>query len=122
MSLPQNASVSFKIKRTSTSGSGGIFLNFVDSSHTYFVGNWASALDNGLLIRNTGSSSNIIDQRCSNVVLNKEQVIEVTYDGETWTYSLDDEVKTVSANYIPTTLSNIDINQGTMTDLIIKPL
>lgn len=104
------------------STSGGINIQLIDSSHTYFVGNWASDGTNGLLIRNTGSSTNLVNQTCSNITANTEYTLGVTYDNGDWTYFKDNEVKSFSANYTPTKINIIQVQQGTIKDLIIKPL
>ena len=125
--VPQNGSVSFKINhKTIASGGGGCFVQLVDSSHTYFVGNWASNGTNGLLIRNTGSSSNLVSlQPTATVQGNTEHYIEATWNNGTWTYTLDTETVTGNGNYTPTSLKTIEIRPSDgsyLIDLIIKPL
>jgi len=121
--LPSSALISYKMSKPRIDGSsGGISIHLIDSSHTYFVGNWASDGHNGLLIRNTGSSSNLVSQTCSDITANTEYTLGVTYDNGDWTYFKDNEVKSFSANYTPTKLNIIQIQQGTIKDLIIKPL
>jgi len=123
ISLPSKASISYRMSKPRIDGAyGGISLELIDSSHTYFVGNWASNGMNGLLIRNTGSSSNLVNQTCSDFSANTEVVLGVSYNNGSWTVFKDDEVQSVTANYTPTTLNIIRIQQGTMKDLIIKPL
>lgn len=103
-------------------GYGGINIQLIDSSHTYFIGNWSSSGENGLLIRNTGSSSNLVSKQCSNISANTEVLLGASYNNGSWTVFKDDEVQSVTANYTPTTLNIIQIQQGTIKDLIIKPL
>ena len=94
------------------------YMYFPYSVRPNFYGNGM----NGLLIRNTGSSSNLVNQTCSDFPANTEVVLGVSYNNGSWTVFKDDEVQSVTANYTPTTLNIIQIQQGTMTDLIIKPL
>lgn len=123
ISLPPNASISFRMSKPRIdSTSGGINLVLSDNSHSYFMGNWASDGNNGILIRNTGSSTNLVDHRCSRISANTDYLLGVTYDNGSWTVFKNDEVISFTANYTPTTLSKIEITQGAMKDLIIKPL
>ena len=121
--LPSSALISYRMSKPRIdSSSGGVNIQLTDASHTYFIGNWSSGGDNGVLIRNTGSSSNIVDQRCSNISSNTECILGITYDEGDWTYFKNNEVKSFSANYAPTKINIIQIQQGYMKDLKIKPL
>ena len=121
--LPSSALISYKMSKPRLDGAyGGINLQLIDSSHTYFVGNWSSQGNNGLLIRNTGSSTNLVSQTCSDVTANTESLLGITYDNGAWPYFKDNEVKSFSANYTPTKLDIIQVQQGTIKDLMIKPL
>ena len=123
ISLPSKAIISYKISKPTVTGyQGGVNIQLTDSSHTYFVGNWASDGTNGLLIRNTGSSSNLVDQRCTGISANTEYLMGITYNEGSWTYFKDNEVKSFSANYTPTTINIIQIQQGYMKELKIKAL
>lgn len=126
ISVPSSAQITYKMIKTGTvSGKGGCNLLLQDnSSHDYYIGNWATSTDNGVLIRNHGSSSNLVDQRCSGIIVNTQHLIGVTYDNNgNWTYFKDNEVKSFTANYIPTKITTIDNGQqSTMTDLKVKPL
>ena len=94
-----------------------------DGSHTYYVGNWASDSTNGFLIRNNGSSSNLVSQKAENIPYNTEVEITCEYDNGEWIYSANGDSISFTANYTPTMLTNITIQATcTMKDLIIKPL
>ena len=121
--LPSKASVSFLMsKPVIGSGAGGVNIQLTDSSHTYFVGNWSSDGNNGLLIRNTGSSTNLVNQQCTAISANTEYLMGVTYNNGSWTYFKDTEVKSVTANYTPTKINVVQIQQGYMKDLKVKVL
>jgi hypothetical protein len=120
--LPSSALISFRMIKPTLSGGGGVDVELIDSSHTYFIGNWSSWGANGVLIRNTGSSTNLVNQTCTDISANIEYLMGVTYDNGDWTYFKDNEVKSFSANYTPTKLNKIDIQQGYMKELKIKPL
>lgn len=124
IALPNSAEISFKMSKPRITGSyGGVHLEFVDNtSHTYFVGNWASAGENGFLIRNAGSSSNLVALLGTHIAANTEYLLGVTYKDNAWTYFKDNEISSGTANYTPTKISVIHIQQGTMKDLKIKPL
>ena len=105
-------------------GSNGISIQLQDATHTYFIGNWASTLENGVLIRNTGSSTNLINQRVANIPSDIEVDIKVEYNNGQWKYTGNNNTVTFSADYTPLKISTIENNRGSsyMKDLIIKPL
>ena len=121
--LPSSAVISFDMIRTSmVSGTGGCNILLADSSHTYYVGNWSSYGNNGVLIRNTGSSSNLVSQTVSNLVENTDYTITLKYDNGDWEYSANTDKVTFSASYTPTKITKLDKGNGVMTNLKIKPL
>ena len=121
ISIPSNAEISYTMKHI---GNNGICIQLQDSSHTYFIGNWASSYANGVLIRNTGSSSNLVDKRVSDIPSSTEVDISVSYDNGNWVYSANGENISFTANYTPTKISVIENNKGNsyMKDLKVKPL
>ncbi|WP_405296353.1 hypothetical protein [Methanobrevibacter sp.] len=125
ISVPSSAQITYKMIKTGIGANkGGCSLLLQDnSSHDYYIGNWSSDAYNGVLIRNRGSSSNLVDQRCSDIIVNTQHLIGVTYNDGSWTYFKDNEVKSFTANYTPTKITTIDNGQqSTMSDLKVKPL
>lgn len=124
--LPSDFEMSFNLKRTNGTtnnyGLGYILLN--DGSRTYYVGEWGSLGQNGLLIRNNGSSSNIVNERCTDIANNTPTNIYYEYDNGLHTYMKDNETKTYNnSTYHPTEIREFGV--GTMmsfTNLKIKAL
>lgn len=109
--MPENGIISFKVKKLaiqSSGGGGSVELN--DDTHTYFLGNWASNGLNGFLLRNTSSSSNIINKQLSNLTARTEPyLITVIYrDTGEWEYKLDNESITFNCDYTPLVCNKIE--------------
>lgn len=121
-SIPSKARISYTMKHIGSSG--GVSLLLQDDSHNYYVGNWSSNYENGVLIRNIGSISNLVSQTAPNIPSNTEIEVICEYDNGQWKYTSNGNIITFSANYTPTKLVSIDIASGQsyMKDLIIKPL
>ena len=104
---------------------GGVSLLLQDSSHNYYIGNWSSTGSNGVLVRNIGSTQNLVSQTVADLSYNVEHTIRCKYDNGSWEYNMDNNKKTFSANYTPTKLVTIDITSNTqsyMKDLLIMKL
>ena len=119
-SIPSKAKISFNMKHIDN----GVYLLLQDDSHDYYVGNWSSNLNNGVLIRNIGSSSNLVSQTVANIPSNTEIEVICEYDNGQWKYIANGNIITFSANYTPTKLVMIGISgqSSYMKDLIIKQL
>lgn len=111
-------SVTYKMKHTSN----GVYFNMADGNHTYFVGNFSSSGGNGVLIRNNGSSTNLVLELATDISLNTEYDVTITFDEGVWKYNHGNGEMTVTAtSYIPTSISKFDIG-GYIHDFILKPL
>ena len=119
--VPSKASIEYTMKHI---GSDGISIQLQDATHTYFIGNWSSLLMNGVLIRNTGSSSNLVSQTVADIPSDIEVLIKVEYNNGQWKYTANNNTAIFSANYTPLKISTVENNRGSsyMRDLIIKPL
>ena len=104
---------------------GGVSLLLQDGSHNYYIGNWSSTGSNGVLVRNIGSTQNLVSQTVSDLSYNVEHTIFCKYNNGSWEYAANNNNKTFSANYTPTKLVTIDITSNTqsyMKDLLIMKL
>ena len=102
--------------------SNGVYFNMADGNHTYFVGNFSSSGGNGVLIRNNGSSTNLVLELATDISLNTEYDVTITFDNGVWKYNHGTGEMTVTAtSYIPTSISKFDIG-GYIHDFILKPL
>ena len=111
-------SVTYKMKHTSN----GVYFNMADGNHIYFVGNFSSSGGNGVLIRNNGSSTNLVFELATDISLNTEYDVTITFDNGVWKYNHGTGEMTVTAtSYIPTSISKFDIG-GYIHDFILKPL
>ena len=120
--LPSKAVISYTMKHVNN---GGVSLLLQDGSHNYYIGNWSSTGSNGVLVRNIGSTQNLVSQTLADLSYNVEHTISCKYDNGTWEYNKDNDKKTFSANYTPTKLVTIDITSNTqsyMKDLLIMKL
>lgn len=122
--LPSNAKISYDMRKTGmVDGKGGPCLTLEDSTYNYLIGNWSSTGYNGFLLRTKGSSSNIINQQCSQLTTNTDYNIWFTYDNGAGGYGLNNETLSFNLQYIPTKLTKIEIGQqATMNNLKVKVL
>lgn len=126
INLPSNFSISWKVHRTNGTSTTNALSQpqLQDSTHNYYIGQFGSLGEWGFIIRNQGSSSNLVRKDGSpNIPNDTDKTILYTYNNGVHTCEVDGNSVTDTNSYAPTKLYSVTVgSKNVMQNLKIKPL